>query len=389
MKITKIEALVFSKKVPKEHQLNWDGKAWGLRQLVVHKPFVKISTDEGIIGMGEPNISPNHLKVLVEETKPYLLGRDPCEIDNLSTPAFGEPISQDIMYVAYLAARGKPGFLAGINEALWDIAGKSAKAPVWKLLGGHYTDKVEAYASCGELGNTVEDISKEAARMAELGFKGYKLRVTIKDYLEKVKAARDALGDDVDLMIEWNFRLPNAKTAISAIKKVERYELAWVEEPIPLGDIDGYAEIRAAVETPISGGELLTSRYLFKERIDRGAYDIVQPDCCRMGISEAWKVAFLASLKGLPCVPHNWSGNGLNTAAQLNLLAAIPNHWYLESNESYYGTCPTFKKLLFDGSPVPKKGYFYVPKRPGLGVELNKEVATECAYIDGPSTAPI
>jgi len=198
-----------------------------------------------------------------------------------------------------------------------------------------------------------------------------------------------ALGDDVDLMIEWNFRLPNAKTAISAIKKVERYELAWVEEPIPLGDIDGYAEIRAAVETPISGGELLTSRYLFKERIDRGAYDIVQPDCCRMGISEAWKVAFLASLKGLPCVPHNWSGNGLNTAAQLNLLAAIPNHWYLESNESYYGTCPTFKKLLFDGSPVPKKGYFYVPKRPGLGVELNKEVATECAYIDGPSTAPI
>ncbi|MCD6528874.1 mandelate racemase/muconate lactonizing enzyme family protein [Candidatus Bathyarchaeota archaeon] len=378
MKITDIETLLLSFPVPKERQLDgWDGGLWGRRQVKVDMAIIRITTDEGIVGIGEPTnyANPEALKVIVEEYKPEFIGKDPFDVEKLTAPG------------KYPTGMVRRAAMAGINVALWDIIGKAVGKPVYKLLGGCYADKIRVYASAGQLCHDAEGIAKEAAAMREQGFTAYKVRVRLEDYLEKVKAAREGLGDDADLMVEWNMRLPNAKTAIRAIKKIERYELTWVEEPLAAWDIEGYAEVRKAVDVPISGGEAFTSHHDFKERIDRGAYDIVQPDCNQMGLSEAKKVAQLAEFKGLPVCPHNWH-NAINTAANTQLVASIPNHFMLEMNRTWNHSCPAFREEIVDNPILPKNGYIEVPKRPGLGVELDEEAIRKYPYIKGPIWMP-
>ena len=143
------------------------------------------------------------------------------------------------------------------------------RQPVYKLLGGKQTDRIMVYASAGQLGKSPDEIRREAEMFKEQGFLGYKVRVTLDDYREKAKAAREGLGKDLCLMIEWNMRLPNVRTAINAIRNIERYEITWVEEPLRGSDIEGYAKLRKAVDVPISGGESLATRWEFKERLEK------------------------------------------------------------------------------------------------------------------------
>jgi len=379
MEITDVETILLSCPVPKEHQLDWDWKILGRRELKVDMAIVKISTDEGITGIGEPSnyAGPEAIKAIIEyEFRPELIGKDPFDVEKLTKPGH------------YSRGLTHSSAMAGINQALWDIIGKSLKKPVYKLLGGAYAEKIRVYASAGQMGNDPEDIAKEAAIFREQGFTAYKLRVSLEDYLDKVKAARDALGDDADIMVEWNMGIPNAKTAIKAIKKMERFDVTWTESPLPGYDVEGYAEVRKAVEIPISGGEEVSTFYDFKKRIDQGAYDIVQPDSNLMGINEARRVAILADLKGLLCCPHNWH-SAINRAANAHLVASIPNHFMLEWNMTWNHSCPAFKQDIVKEPIIPKNGYIEVPKRPGLGIELNEEAIKKYPFIKGTVWAPI
>jgi len=377
MMIKSLETILLSHRVPKEHQLNWDGRAYGQRVLKNDMMIVRIETDEGIVGIGEPSVygNPKLMEAWLRDHKAMFLGKDPFDALSIASPT---------LYYGWSVNCA----LAGVNQALWDIVGKAAKAPVYKLLGGKRTDRIKVYASAGQLGNTVEEIRREAERFREEGFLGYKLRVTLEDYREKVRAAREGLGKDLDLMVEWNMRIPNAKVAINAIRNIERYELTWVEEPLPGTDIEGYAELRKAIDVPISGGEGLATRWEFKMRLEKGCYGIVQPDCDVAGISEASRIAFMASLDEVLLCPHNWH-NAINTAANVQLMASSPNQFYLESNRTWNNSCPEFQEQIVKNPLLPRKGYIEVPDRPGLGVELDEEAIKKFPYLDIERAAPL
>jgi len=377
MKITSLETILLSCPVPKEHQLNWDGRAFGQRVLKNDMMIVKIETDEGITGIGEPSVygNPKLMQVWLKDHKAMFIGQDPSDALRLSMPK---------LYHGWTVNCA----LAGVNQALWDVTGKAAKMPIYKLFGGKYTDRVKVYASAGQMGNTVEEIRREAERFRGEGFLGYKVRVTLEDYREKAKAAREGFGSDLCLMIEWNMRLPNVRTAINAIRNIERYELTWVEEPLSASDVKGYTELRKAVDVPISGGEGLATRWEFKERLDKGCYGIVQPDCDVAGINEASRIAFMASLDEVLLCPHNWH-NAVNTSANLQLMASSPNQFFLESNRTRNNSCPEFQEQIVTNPLLPKNGYIEVPDKPGLGVELDEEAVKRFPYLDIERVAPI
>jgi L-alanine-DL-glutamate epimerase-like enolase superfamily enzyme len=377
MKISDLETILLSCRVPKEHQLNWDGRAYGQRVLRNDMMIVRVKTDEDIVGIGEPSVygRPKLMQSWLNDHKAMFIGKDPYDALKVARPALYRGWSVNCA-------------LAGVNQALWDVIGKASKVPVYKLLGGKQTDRVQVYASAGQMGNTVEEIRREAERFREEGFLGYKVRVTLEDYREKARAAREELGSDLSLMIEWNMRLPNVRTAINAIRNIERYELTWVEEPLRGADMEGYAKLRKAVDVPISGGESLTTRWEFKERLDKGCYGIVQPDCDAAGLSEASRIAFMASLDEILLCPHNWH-NAINTAANIQLMASSTNQFFLESNRTWNNSCPEFQKEIVTDPLLPKKGYIEVPDKPGLGIELNEEAVERFPYLDIERAAPI
>jgi len=270
--------------------------------------------------------------------------------------------------------------MAGINIALWDIVGKAVGKPVYQLLGGCYRSKIRAYASAGEWKQKPEELAREALSYSKEGFTAFKMRLGrgLATDIEMIHAVRDAVGDAMDLMVD-NSCLYDVATAIRAARKLEKYNLVFYEEPIPESNIDGYVRIRSAVDVPIAGGECLLTRYDMQPRIERGAYDIVQTDCTNAGISESKKVAFMASLHGMLCIPHTW-GNAVAIAANVHLAASIPNGCMVEIDRTYN---PMRTEIV--RTPIMVEGgYVKVPQEPGLGIELNEQILSKFPYIEDP-----
>lgn len=380
MEIKNVETILLSCPVPKEHQLDWDAGTT-LRELKVDMTIIKITTDEGITGIGEASnyVDPKMVKMQIENFKSELIGKDPFEVEKLT-----ESLHLRWTESGFLRSTS----IAAINQALWDIVGKKTKQPVSKLLGGRYADRVKAYASAGQMSRTAKEIYKEALNFYDMSLTAYKLRVTFDDAVDKVEAAREAFGTDSEIMVECNMLLPNAKTAIKMIKKIEKYEPTWVECPLVYTDIEGYIEIRSKVDVPIAAGENLDNFLKFKEWVDRDAMDVIQPDCNLAGFNEARKAAIYASYRGMPCCPHNWH-NAITRAANAQLIASVPNHFMLEMNITWNHSCPAFKEEIVDEPIKVKNGYIDIPNRPGLGVELNEDAVKKYPYIEGPKSAPI
>ncbi|MCD6528881.1 mandelate racemase/muconate lactonizing enzyme family protein [Candidatus Bathyarchaeota archaeon] len=383
MQITEIETILLSCKVPGDKAWRLGGIAGqpGWMGVKADMVIVKVYTDEGIVGLGEPSPYGGAipLREAVERLKPHLIGKDPFDVDLFPLPwRYGRSVDRLAM--------------AGINMACWDIMGKATGRPICQLLGGCRTDKVRVYASGGinwEFLKKPEILAKEAMEYLEQGFTAFKFRIGPDErFINAIKAVRDAVGYDMDLMIEGNMRFRTPAEAIRMAKKFERYEPFWFEEPISGDNLEGYREIRRALpHIPITGGESKGSALEFKPWIDRRAYDIVQPDCNVMGISEAKRVAYLASLQGLLCCPHNWH-NAITTAANLHLVASIPNHLVLEMQRTWHWSCPAFRTEIVEEPLEPKNGYLEVPKKPGLGVELNEEALKKYPFKEGPVQVP-
>jgi L-alanine-DL-glutamate epimerase-like enolase superfamily enzyme len=362
-------------------------KAWITGTMLIWKSdavLVEVFTDKGIVGIGEssPYGGPEFLKNTIEESvKPMLIGKNPFDVEHLAT-AWGGP-------------RPNYAVWAGIDAACWDIIGKASNTPVYKLLATDAPPQphIRMYASGGveyAWYKQPEDLIDEAVRHKEEGYTAFKFRVgtewknsgmTIEKYIPWLYRMRKAVGPDMDLMQESNMRL-TLEECLELCPVLEELGFLWFEEPVKAyvpGALEAHLKINQALrKVKVSGGESRGNRFDFKEWIDRGAYDIVQPDCNVTGITEAWHIARIAHLTGKPCCPHNWHG-GLTTMANAALVAAIPNHLVLELNQTHN----PFKEELFRDPLVVKRGYMDLFDKPGFGVELKPGIAKRFPYLPG------
>jgi L-alanine-DL-glutamate epimerase-like enolase superfamily enzyme len=362
-------------------------RSWVTGTMLIWKSdavLVEVFTDKGIVGIGEssPYGGPEFLKTTIEEKlKPTLIGRNPFDVEHLTVPWGG--------------VRSNYAAWAGIDAACWDIIGKAAGRPVYELLsaGGAPQPHIRMYASGGveyAWYDRPEALVEEAIRHKEAGYTAFKFRVgtewkhagmTIKKYIPWVRKIREAVGPSMDLMQESNMRL-TLDDCLELCPVLEELNFLWFEEPVRTSDpkaLENHLRIRQALrKVKVSGGESRGGRVDFKEWIDRGAYQIVQPDCNVTGISEAWHIARMAALKDMPCCPHNWHG-GLTTMANAALVAGIPNRLLLELNQTWN----PFKEELFEDPLLVRKGYMDLPKRPGFGMKVKPGGAARFPFIPG------
>jgi D-galactarolactone cycloisomerase len=341
--------------------------------------IVEVRTDDGLVGWGEAGAGWEQraaAAVIDSMFRPLLLGRDPRDIET----------AWETLHAAMLnggLARGiAVQALSGVDIALWDLAGKALNQPVHRLLGGAYRDRITAYATglyYTETPDQTAALVDEAARYVEGGFLGMKMKVgglSPAEDLKNVAAVRREIGPDVYLAVDAN-QSYNAATAVRVGRGLEESDVLWFEEPVPFDDLAGYLEVKSALRLAVSGGEALYTRFAFRDFIARRAFDIAQPDLTNAGgLTEARRIANLASTFGLRCYPHVW-GTGIALAAGLHLLASLPP----------IPTCRTPRPFLqepvleFDRTPNPLRdevcahqfslvdGAVAVPTGPGLGVE--------------------
>src|SRR5205809_644304 len=317
--------------------------------------LVRVTTDSDLIGWGECFAYGAPLavcNVVDDALAPLVVGQDPTEIERLT----------QVMHRA-LMIWGRRGLamcaVSGVELALWDLAGKSQRVPVHRLLGGLSQPRVRAYASLLRY-DTASDVGRMCRAMVGQGYTAIKLHQVD---VESVAAAREAVGDDVDLMLDTNCPW-SVEEAIRLGRRLERFDLRWLEEPLwPPEDYAGLARVRAALRIPIATGENDATLFGFRELIGHGAADIVQPSVTKVGgLLEMKKIAVLAAAANVTFVPHSfYYGPGL--AASLHLAAATPGVPYVE----FPGT-PLVASLISE--PIRfANGTVGVPDRPGLGAD--------------------
>ncbi|HZP19744.1 MAG TPA: mandelate racemase/muconate lactonizing enzyme family protein [Bauldia sp.] len=362
-------------------------KVTGLKTFVANASrtnfvFVKLYTDDGIDGVGEATLEwkTNAVVATIGELERYILGKDPFPVDYHI-----EMMHRDSYWRTGALFRSA---LGALEAAMLDIKGKALGVPVYELLGGRHRDRVKCYANHWFWGAETPEAYAKAAKKAtrELGFRALKwdpfgsawLEMDRKERrltIEIVEAVRDAVGPDVELMLDVHGRL-NVPTAIAMARALERYDLTWIEEPTPPESIDALADVRAKSPVPIAAGERWYEPDRYMEAIQKRAVDIIQPDVCHLGgMFETARVAGMAHARYIPVAPHNPTGPVMN-AMTLHLAAAIPNFKVFEtvSIDVPWRKELVTETLAFDGGDI------LVPTVPGLGVELNEEACARFPY---------
>jgi L-alanine-DL-glutamate epimerase-like enolase superfamily enzyme len=349
--------------------------------------LVEIETDDGIVGIGEAGPGGGSTTTCIEkDLKPLLVGQDPLMIEGLWQRMFVHTVQYGRRGIAMNA-------ISGIDIALWDIAGKVAKMPVYKLLGA-CRDRVEAYASGGfyEQGKGIDQIAGEAEGYRARGFKGMKMKIgrnpstgshqrhllgnsevleiDPSEDVARVAAVRKALGPRAKLMVDANCAW-SPSFAIEMGRVLQPYNLYWIEEPVATDDIDGSVRVADALDTPIAGYETEIGLYGFRELVARGAVDIVQPDLAWTGgFTESRRIAAFAQAHHRMVAPHSF-GSGVLLVASLHYAASIPNGLVLEWDQNPNGLR---SELLKEGLRLEADSTVRVPERPGLGIELDRTV---------------
>lgn len=333
--------------------------------------LVKIVTDEGLYGIGESFAlgSLNSLESVVNETlKPVVVGEDPRDIGRLWAKMYRSTFRYGRRGLVIAA-------ISGIDIALWDLLGKICGQPVYKLCGG-CRDHIHAYASGGYYleGRGNDALIEEAQRYVDQGFTFMKMKVagaTLDIDLERIRLVKSVIGDRVKLGVDanaaWDF-----DTALKMGRKFEEMDIAFFEEPVSSDHLDDSVRLAQALDIPIAGYETELTRFGMKEFITRHAVDIVQTDAIwGGGISEALKVATLASAWNKSVIPH-FSASAVSLAANLHFGAAISNCDVIELTQDEN---PLRDDLLVDPIRV-RQGVVYLPSKPGLGLELNEETVS-------------
>jgi D-galactarolactone cycloisomerase len=371
MRITRVRTRVVELPLDGEFRPAW---MRGEAQSTVVTTLVEVETDEGITGIGAADAGIEAAIAIDRFVAPHLVGQDPTQVERLTG------VLQDAETMA------PPVYC--VELPLWDIIGKAATLPVYKLWGGH-KDRVRAYCSTGEL-RSPERRAEDARALTGEGFGGIKLRFHSPDPREDLAVAaavREAVGDGVEIMIDANQAgvLPGLggherwdfQQALGVARELEQLGVLWLEEPLPRHDYDGLARLRDRLDTlAVAGGECNHGLHEFKLLIDRGCYDILQPDVLiSEGAFQVWKVSALAEAAHLRVVPHTWT-NGVGLVANLHLAAAIPTcDWFEFPHDPGSGwTAEAGNRLLADPPSIDGDGYVQVPDRPGFGIELDEEL---------------
>ena len=343
--------------------------------------FVEIKTDSGFTGWGEAVLEGHAAAVLacVKEMSDYLTGQDPADIEGLWST----------MYRAgfYRGGGVMMSAISGIDQALWDIKGKVFGAPAYELMGGKCRDSIKVYSWIG--GDRPADVGTAAKEKMEQGFKAVKMNATeelqmidsfdkIDAVLERVSAIRESCGKYFGIAIDFHGRVhkPMAKTLA---KKLEEFDPMFIEEPVLCENMEYFPEIAAACNSPIATGERLFSKYDFKRLLKTGGVDIIQPDLSHAGgVTEVKKIAAMAEAYDVALAPHCPLGP-IALAACLTVDATSYNAVIQEQSIGiHYNVGKSVLDYVNNKDDFKfVDGYVELPKKPGLGVEVNRELVIE------------
>ena len=341
--------------------------------------WVRIHTDAGLVGLGETYPWPEAEAAVVRRSlAPVLLGRDPSSIDQLWADMF-----RTINYSGWAGAEMRA--ISAVDMALWDLAGKAAGLPVYKLLGGASRDRIRTYNTCYDHLDFLTEPVKLARSLLDSGICAMKIwpldpiahetrgqyitKEQLKRGLEPLRLIKAEFGDDMDVAMEFHGYW-NLHCAIQIAQACEEYEPMWLEEMLPQDNLEAYSELAAATSLPLCVSERLMTRWGFRELLSNGAARIVMPDISWCGgISEAKKIASAAETMYRPVAPHNCGGPVLH-AASLHLAANVTNLFILETVRRHYAD--EYRGIV-TRSYVAREGAFDLPDGPGLGVELTEE----------------
>ena len=367
MKITDIKTLVM-------------GTSW--RNLT----FVKVETDEGLTGISEVRMN-NRTDALVAyidgAKRRHVIGSDPFNTEDLYQRLFRD----DYGRAGEIVATG----ISVIEIACWDIIGKALNQPVYRLLGGACRDKIKAYANGWyRVERTPEEFHDAAKRVLEKGYRALKFDPFGAGYYELsyeeklksvglVEAVRDAVGPDVEILVEMHGRF-SPYTAIEIAADLEKFQPSWVEEPVPPDNIAALAKASDKINLPVATGERLHNKYEYRELINLQAADILQPDITQTGgFLETKKIAAMGDMCYMTVAPHN-VGGPVSTATALHFAACTTN---FKIQEHFNDFSEAWVKEAATGCPEVIDGYFSLPNGPGLGMELNEDLIAEHPYREG------
>ncbi|RXZ77652.1 galactonate dehydratase [Paenibacillaceae bacterium] len=339
--------------------------------------FLKIQTDEGLVGWGEPIVEgrAETVKTCVHELMEYLIGKDPMRIE-------------DHWSMLYRSGfyRGGPilmSAIAGIDQALWDIKGKFFNAPVYQLLGGACRDSIRVYSWIG--GDRPAEVAEEAKKVVKSGFTAIKMNGTeelqyidsyekIDETVARIAAVREACGNSIGIGIDFHGRVHKPMVKILA-KELEPYRPMFIEEPVLSENNEVLKELSKHTSIPIATGERMFSRWDFKTLLAEGAVDIIQPDLSHAGgITECKKIASMAEAYDVALAPHCPLGP-IALAACLQVDATAHNAFIQEQSLGiHYNENGDLLDYLTDPSVFDyKDGYVKIPQGPGLGIEINED----------------
>lgn len=333
--------------------------------------FLKMETDEGVTGVGECTLESKEETVVgaLKDLSRYLIGKDPLLIERHWQEMYrGSPWQGVAQFTA----------MSGLEQAMWDIAGKVYGQPVYRLLGGPCRDRVRLYTWPTPEADTPTAYAEAAQQAVALGYRALKTDpfgdifftgnpAQITSVVERVAAMREAVGWEVEIAVDGHQRL-YPQTAIKVARELEPLKLLFFEEPVPTDNLDALAKVAANVQVPLATGERIYTKWGFRPLLERQIVDIIQPDICHVGgILECRKVAAMAEAYDVPIAPHNPNGP-VGMAAAMHVAACTPNFLALESTHGR-----AWQWELLDTPLDIVDGYLQLPTTPGLGVSLNEQ----------------
>ena len=369
MKITDVVASLVE--IPAERDIEY---AWvpGARSRSIKFSLVRVYTDEGIVGIGASGNGVDTMVTIRSRIAPFLIGMDPTNLARLN----------EIVSVAGIF--GSVPWL--VSQAVCDIVGKAANQPLYKLWGGS-KDKIRAYAApCKP--RSPKELAEVALQLRQMGYKAVKCRLhnrTIREDMALVEAVRKAVGDTMEIMVDANQALLHntaeehprwdIRRALATARELEQLDVFYLEEPLPMYDFDGIARLTRETSIYIAGGECNSGIHEFTWMMEKGAYDIYQPDVVQStGPWESVRVGLMAHAQGKMCIPHTW-GNGIGFAGNLQVALALPNCPFFEHpfDPVVYPTSLS-QAMVTQPLVIDDEGYFHPSGRPGTGIELDEDI---------------
>lgn len=343
--------------------------------------FVEVMTDDGLVGLGEASQSRNDegVRAEIEQLTPHYIGENPLDIIERKLAPLRWPYNGRTLFAA----------ISALDQAMWDLCGKYLKVPLYRLFGGRVRDRIRTYANIGyaSRGNSPEALAEAAGKAAADGFDAIKLypfgmrptsgcdtageRRWLAQGVERVRAVREAVGSEVDLLVDLMHQFADVTEALKAARLFEPYDLFWIEDPFVRDDPATLSEFRRKIGPRLAGGAPHLTRHELRPILEANALDVVMPDpkWCG-GITEVRKAAALAETYGAMVSPHNASGP-VSTAANVHIALSLDNFLILEFA---WGT-PPWREQLSRGTETISRGHIPAPTASGLGVDFDAAVA--------------